>query len=177
MQILQEIHRTRSWRVLGLPTIWKVRQIWNPCQRRKCRLKVHLPPPVHKLHLHKHIRQNSNWYQPKERRNKRFIHTTKWIPATSTSACWRVDVENDAHDDDNKYTGYFVYEGERYYQTAVSIWICPKGILSLYPGGTGWTLDGTKSREFREDMQSKFNTSSFTPSMWIQNNNKVFKVS
>ena len=55
-----------------------------------------------------------------------------------------VDVK--IRDDQYKYAGYFISDGEKYYQTAISVWIGHTGILSLYPGGEGWTLDGKSAK-------------------------------
>ena len=130
---------------------------------------IFLPPFTNFTYTSTYVRTAISFLQRNGKTRDLFIHQVD--NHGNEYCCWRVDIEIDA-DDENKHTGYFVYDGEKYYQTAISIWICQNGILSLYPGGTGWTLDGTKNREFREDLQSKFNTYSFTPSMRIQSNNK-----
>ena len=66
---------------------------------------------------------------------------------------WRVDLELDK--EIYKYSGYFVFQGEKYFQTSITIWISIWGILSLYPGGIGTTADGKKQRKLREDSESK----------------------
>ena len=96
---------------------------------------------------------------------------TKWITTATTTAAGELMSKSKTTSTNTQ--GILFYEGEKYYQTAISVWICQSGILSLYPGGEGWTLDGKKSRQFREDLQSKFNTYSFTPCMQIQSNQKI----
>ena len=65
---------------------------------------------------------------------------------------WRVNMQINPKDHD--YCGYFVYEGEKYYQTSITVWVSISGILSMYPGGIGRTENG-KERRFREETGSK----------------------
>ena len=67
---------------------------------------------------------------------------------------WGVNLEVDKTT--YKYSGYFVFEGEKYFQTSITIWISIWGITSMYPGGIGMTEDGTNQRKLREDPGSKF---------------------
>ena len=77
--------------------------------------------------------------------------STKSTTSTTTTPCWRIDVEVD------HYCGYFLFQGRRYYQRTLTAWVAYSGFLSIYPGGQGYNKELDEYRDFHGKCPSKFN--------------------